>query len=220
MKVAHRFGFRSWGHYGHPCFSCCATGGDAGNLQDFDGASLLGLPWQSKTWELYDAACTATEHIFTIHTQADLQHLLGCLHYDKRSRGGRGRVLRIDAFTLKRGDRLEPSVVLPDVGLLDDKVVPAAGLQLTFWRVNDQTAVVHRNPMFGPLTMLSPQALAVDEMHCLHLGVFQVYILTVIWASIDANAWGVGDGLSDDALGAASALRIRHDLSLWYKAHL
>ena len=49
--------------------------------------------------------------------------ILRNLYYDSRiSGGGNGRCLKEDipGFSLLRGDRLEPSAVLPDVGLFEE----------------------------------------------------------------------------------------------------
>eukprot|EP00969_Alexandrium_andersonii_P219717 9704042-Alexandrium_andersonii.AAC.1 len=168
---------------------------------------------------MYNDACDAAEKRLHISTTRDLQRLIGTLEYDKRERGARGRALVKDTFGLKRGDRLEPSPSCPDTGAgLDEMVVPDGGLDLVFWRTADQTMCVHRCPLFGPHTMLGPELLLVDEMHCLHLGVFATFILTVLWDLISANAFEAGQCHNEEALAQQSALRLRYELFSWYKA--
>jgi len=70
----------------------------------------------------------------------------------------------------------------------------------------------------GNATKLSPMEILVDEMHCVHLGVFQKYILQVLWKCITCNVWDVGDGLPEGVVLAATAQRIRSDLWAWYRA--
>lgn len=221
-EFAHSFGFRTWTHHQHPCFSCCATGGPDGNIATFEGTSAVGVHWPLKTSASYEQACNSAEHSIHIESQLDLQRLLGALTYQKTKDLG-GRVLTTDMFNLKRGDRLEPSALCLDVGLLDTwaEQFPSGGVHLVFWRGEMRSdMLLHRCPLFGPITMLSPQELACDELHCMHLGVFQSYILAVFWGCITANVWGVGENLSDDRLIQSSALRLGYDLSRWYKVVL
>eukprot|EP00969_Alexandrium_andersonii_P311087 13745657-Alexandrium_andersonii.AAC.1 len=102
--------------------------------------------------------------------------LVGLLRFDKRSSGGKGLCLVSDVPSLKlrAGDRLEPSAELPDIGRFSTlKEYPVVA---TFWRSADQSLVQHRCPLFDPaLGILPYQSLVVDELHALHLGVYQEY---------------------------------------------
>ena len=151
-EIAHTFGFRSWGHYAHPCYSCNATGGPEGTWHAIDNVSMASLPWQPKTLATYEEACRRAEQRIIIRSRAELQMLLGCLKYDFRTKGFRGRHVCRDIFTLRHGDRLEPSATLIDIGALDEMVVPIGGLQLVFWRTSEQGMCTHRNPLFWPET--------------------------------------------------------------------
>ena len=52
--------------------------------------------------------------------------------------------------------------------------------------------MLRRNPIFSPEVGITPEgALHVDTLHTLHLGVFALYVHTVIWAAIETNFWHI-----------------------------
>ena len=89
-----------------------------------DGFSPLGMPFPDKTHAAYDQACRACELEVLVPDRATLEALRARLEDDRRPQGARGRALLADfpALGLLKGDRLEPSVLLPDVCAVDDWV--------------------------------------------------------------------------------------------------
>ena len=62
--------------------------------------------------------------------------------------------------------------------------------------------------------------LAADELHTLFLGVFQEYVVTVLWALIDADVFGIGRQAflsTQDAFTSRSGDRLRYEFSNWCK---
>ena len=99
--------------------------------------------------------------------------LIGLLTYDNR---GRALVRDVPALNLLAGDRLEPNPRLPDFAGFERLVPP---LHVLFWRPQSETLARHRCPIFG-VRGVSVQTLAIDMLHCLHIGVFQIIVLDVL----------------------------------------
>lgn len=211
-------GFPTWASRQHPCFACFCTGGPEGTMAALDGVSVLSLPWRTKGAAEYEEACRAAEVRVMVTSETQYQELLGRLFYDKRSQGSCGRALLTDfaALGLLRGDRLEPCHLHPNVSL--EHLPRRYPMALIFWRPERESLAKHRNPLFEPNTGITPLDFCIDEMHTLHLGTFQIYIVTTLWAAIVADVWQVGGGISDEAANERSALRMRHDLFAWYAA--
>lgn len=215
-EFSNTLAYPSWASHKHPCFACACTGGPDGDWQKIEGVSVVALPWAAKGSAAYSAACAAAEVRVTVPSAEVWQALLGHLRFDHRKAGSHGRALLVDFPTLglEKGDRLEPSPSHPDV--LVENHNPTFPLELVFWRPSAEGLCKHRNPLFHPSTMIEPEAMCIDEMHTMHLGVFQVYILSVLWGLVVADAWGAGGNLPEDAAHERSALRLRHDLFQWY----
>eukprot|EP00974_Lingulodinium_polyedra_P029610 2853052-Lingulodinium_polyedra.AAC.1 len=190
-EFAHTLGFPTWANHGNPCFACRCAGGPGGNFANFLGTSPLSVPFPLNDMASYNAACARCEKWVRVPDDAVLQRLLGILEYDKRRSGGKGRCAARDMpeLGIVKGMRLEPFAGLRDVAHLDTAVVPPGGLDLLFWDRTRETSVKRRNPLFGEGTRITPQSLAVDELHTLFLGVFQQYILAVLWAAIDEDVF-------------------------------
>ena len=215
-EFATSMGYFSWKHHKHPCFACACTGGPGGNIMNHDGVSALGLPWPPKLPEHYEEACQNAEVRVTVSSHDQLQRLLGHLEYDRRPNGSHGRSLAQDfaPLRLNKGDRLEPSEYSPDVGRIEE--ISTFPHDLVFWRVSCESICKHRHPLFHPRSMIGSDALVVDELHTLHLGVFANYVVHTLWQLIDADAWNLGSSLPPHVLSERSALCIRDELFTWY----
>ena len=76
----------------------------------------------------------------------------------------------------------------------------------------------HRNPLFSRRTHVLPTTICVDEMHALHLGVFQDYVLEVLWTCIDNDVWSLRSPQdSKEAFEIRSCHRLRMELFGWYR---
>ena len=219
MEFVTTFGFPSWGDKLSPCPCCWAT------MEDWDeiaGISLISLPWAEKTFQDYDAACTACEHWITIPDAAVHSAIKAALVFDKSTDGGgrkidaRGRALVIDfpSLGLKAGDRLEPHPGMMDIADFDR--LPVGSLAL-FWRRSSETGVRRRNPLFDEETGIVPSKVFYpDWLHDQALGVDKWYIVTLFHRLVSVNAFGVS-GRDAAARFQESANRIKDLLFPWYE---
>jgi hypothetical protein len=180
-ECAHTLGFPSWASKDFPCLFCDTT---LTKMFGFRGISLLELPWKEHDSNRYFEACAHCELEVIIPDLDKLVALRSALHYDKRKHGFGGRAFVDDKVPtiisnkgpLQRGDRLEPSPYMSDVGLLDK--VNTFPIILIFWRTFNETVCKHRNPIFDEELGIEPQrTLAIDPLHDIHLGVLQRYII-------------------------------------------
>jgi hypothetical protein len=214
------FGLPSWSSFYHPCVFCDTM---KANMYRFRGLSVLSTGWgDHDETATYEDSCRACE----IHVRvADDQQLallfrIGGLFYDKRKNGGMGRCLAnpVRCFGLLRGDRLEPSVELPDVGDLRSARPP---ITLTFWRRHMETQrcldrVLRRNPLFSAELGTSPQrTFAIDTLHTLYYGPIQRFVQCVAWRAIEGNPWGFRTGLEETLELGVARLRIDIFRCLW-----
>jgi hypothetical protein len=217
-EFALTMGMPTWAHHTHPCFACKCTGGGDGTMKQTQGVSVLGLPWAPKTDADYKASVATSMQTVTVASQAEHSRLLGSLKYDKSKQGSRGRTVMCDiaALNLQKGDRVEPSALCREVGSLDARAVfPHT---VNFWRPSRSELTRHDNPLFREGTHVTIQTLCADEMHTMHLGVFASFCVTVLWAVILQNVWGLSTDEADETRHRRLALRLRHELVSWYAA--
>ena len=216
-EFASTLGFRSWGHHACPCFKCTATGGPEGSMKRIDGVSAVTEPWALKDFAAWDAACRQCEVHVRLLNKTELDTLTGTLDFDKRSSGSHGRSLTMDlpCFKLRKGDRLEPTLTYPDVCQVD--ALTTFPTVLKFWRVGNQTMVRFRSPLFSRRSFLLPERICVDELHTMHLGVFQDYILAVFWQAIAADVWHIKGGLPEESYRLLMVNRLRAEITRWYQ---
>ena len=121
--------------------------------------------------------------------------------------------MSLPALNLKQGDRLEPPIELLDVGKFEKLQLPVT---VIFWRSANQSITLHRNPIFSRSLGCTLETLALDVLHILHLGVFKLYCMWVIWTSILANAYSV-DAVGRESLVELSLRKLKIELDEWYK---
>lgn len=210
-EFASSLGVPTWGALISPCPLCFV---EPPNMADATELSPLGIPGAPKNLATFEAACSACEIIKDLSAE-DLQLVENHLVYDKSKDGSRGRALIADLPTLglRMGDRVEPSIAVPDVGFL---VCLFGTLSVTFWRPSLETAYRHRCAIFGSSTRLSAWNLGVDWLHCLSLGVFQFWLAELIADLLACNAWCVaGAAAARYELGVA---HLREELFGWYRS--
>ena len=120
----------------------------------------------------------------------------------------------LDTLSLLKGDRLEPSSDLIDVGAFESLPLPTT---VVFWRVKNTTMTLHRNPIFSRALGCTISTIALDMLHILHLGIYKLYCRTVIWLLILGNAYDV-DYTGREALVELSVRALKVRLHQWYKA--
>lgn len=208
--------FPTLSHLYHPCMLCRSP---KEGLFELDGFNPVSMPYGSKSYRDLEDACAACE--IRISITADLHVAIRSrLTYDRRRVGLRGRFL-MQAVPgtdppLLRGDRLEPSIELTDIGEGFDNL-SAFPTTVTFWRVSRETFVYHRIPLWSPeIGATHDRCLAIDWMHSLSLGFFQSFLLVAIHRLISLDAWCTGERTEEGRL-AASTERIRNELTVFYR---
>ena len=117
---------------------------------------------------------------------------------------------------LVKGDRLEPSVLHRDVVSIDQR--RDFPFQISVWTWDPNSLCRHRNPLLDPSTYLTPDRFVADEMHTMHLGLFDRFCSTALWACVAENIFQVGIGRTMDHREEMMAQRIEKDLTAWYAA--
>ena len=126
---------------------CTSWNGHGPLLMSVIGLEYDRQPWPANSMDEYYNACADSEMPCEVDADnhSDLCELL---FYDKRKNGNEGLCMTADyePLLLLKGDRLEPTVVLPNVGnFFALNVVP---FSVMFWRTAHETATRHRNPFF------------------------------------------------------------------------
>ena len=116
---------------------------------------------------------------------------------------------------LLKGDRLEPTCDFADVHQIEEMPRTFKPFTVLFWRARKTAVVHHRNPILSRELGLSYSMFAIDVLHCLHLGVFLVWITRVLHVLIEIDAFGTHTTRKTDHL-AGSALAIKARLDKWY----
>ena len=179
------------------------------------GLSVIGFPWAKKGLTEYEATCRAAEITIDPLTPSLWKKLLANLSYDTRSTIHFGRCLVVDLpeHGLRRGDRLEPSVDIPDTG---DGLNARCPPRVVFWRHSSDLMTIHRNPVFDPETGVVPdKVLAMDWLHVMPLGVLRYFNGSLVWALISAGAWVRGN-VHATVLLERSVGRMKSELFAWY----
>ena len=154
----------------------------------FRGTSYMCLPWAAKTDEDYDNGCRRCEFKRTIENGAQHSILKMNLHYPKGN-AHPARCLRIHlpGFELLKGDRLEPSEVVPDTGVGFDQM-RSYPFVCTVWRRALETVSRHRNPLFD-IVGIGMATIMVDLLHTVYLGLLHRFIWRTIQVIIRDNAY-------------------------------
>jgi hypothetical protein len=209
------FGFNPWQSTMRPCLFCTSP---KSGLFVVNGLSPISAPFHENTdadYEISSALCEVKVEL----TRELHNHILPFLQYDKRSVGSKGRAVSRDiaGTPILAGDRLEPSDVLPDVGLFDD--IRKFPVTITFWRRSRETMVQHRNPLFSADLGISPvQTVTIDALHTLNLGVMQGYAKVVVWALFDAPVWANHCTNNEERL-KLSVVCMKAELDVFYRGH-
>ena len=84
----------------------------------------------------------------------------------------------VRTLVLREGDRIEPTVQLPNVAAFRDlQLAPHASYSAVFWRRSEETLTLPRNPMFDDsLGVAFHLVLTVDALH--------FFILELCWRSV------------------------------------
>ena len=207
------FGFATWQSKRSPCYGCWCTKANMTVDVGFGPGSPV---WPEFTFEDYLEACEKSEVFAVVRTVEVLTRLRSALWYDRRKQGKHGRVLRwgMPGLHLLEGDRLEPSVTVRDVGLIDTLGRDALPLTLTFWRVT-QDRVKHRNPLYDATIGVTPKIMATDQLHALNLGVLLKFSRELTWAMFWNGVWCTRAGKTQEEHLDLNVISLRSELTAW-----
>ena len=219
-EMATRLGLANWSTWSDPCFLCSCNRG-----QMLDREALTkhdaGLAWPLRTAAGYEADCRRCEVFLDVTTMSELEweDVKSALVMDVRKEGVKGLALNraFPRFGLKRGDRVEPSMHLMDWQTLYKRKPQG----LLFWRQSAETSVRRRNPLFQEsLHTHVTSSFAIDVMHSWCLGIFQQFVVAVLWKVLDSNLFPVqsrpGPGKEDKRKKCLKL--VVKDLLSWYKS--
>jgi hypothetical protein len=219
-EYAHTLGLPAW-NVNPPRHACPICSALKLTWCDPGGFNVLECPCPNKTYNDYDVACQACEIVVIITSAAVHRQIRNALFYDKRTNTivQGGRCLRIDLpdLNLNRGDRLEPTPTMVDIGN-DFDMLCTFPVTCLFWRPTAETQTKHRNPIFAAELGTSPgQTLGVDWLHCLSLGVFKPYCSYTIHCLVAVNAWGLDNALTEESKTLLSLRQLCVELKAWYR---
>ena len=205
-EFAASWGFPTWSAY-LPCFMCIT---DRLGMRDSKRDVVMR---RDTEYEEEVAKCEIWIAITTVEIQdcirfklQDHQHLKGyCLTDD----------IRTTTPPLRKGDRLEPSVGLPDIKMIFSIAKPFRPFRVCFWRIGEYTCVHHRNPVISRYLGISYSTFACDVLHCLHLGVFPMWMTRALHVMFACDCFETRASRKDDHL-IECALAIKERLAIWY----
>ena len=175
----------TWKSDEHGCLFCDASKADYYKVDGFNPGSFPHVRQTSESWE---AACRACEIRIWLNTKEELIDVASSLFYCPKRRG---RIVgdNYPLLGLQYGDRLEPFEGLEDHALFESLHPPCAAL---FWRISAETSVKRRTSILDPAIGVGIEAVMVDTLHCLHLGILQRYVSDTWWHFILADGFGTG----------------------------
>jgi hypothetical protein len=205
----HTLGFPSWNDSNSPCPLCFT---DKESMHKLPGFCSRRMPKQAKTSLHYDAACSACE-IRTVLAPGEVIRVRARLEFERRQGQSKGRVLQEDLpeLGLCKGDRVVPTPEFPDIGSLSPEEAPR---EVKWWRQSCETITKFRNPLFHPRTGITLLSLALDWLHILSLGVFQVILGHLLQRLLRRNAFRVR-GTSTNLMELGLSVLKGH-LGVWY----
>ena len=129
---------------------------------------------------------------------------------------GRGRCLQkhFPALGLRKGNRLEPTSSLPDVGLFESMTTPFV---CTFFVGDKNARVLHISP-FLRIPGVSLSTWCVDLLHTWHYGPMSTYIAHSIRQLLGTEIYKPGiEGLDKEESDKLSLLALKAELWMFYK---
>ena len=177
-EISHTFQVPQWSSGQEPCFLCKATRETV--YSQLSECTHRGLPWATKSWDSYEAACRKCETDVEL-TQTHWKKLKGILLADVQKQGSRGVALLCDypPLSLRKGDRVEPTEGMLDTHSVFSDVMPA---RVQFWRRSAESEALRRNPLLSPaLGTDLGTVVAIDVLHTLCLGIHAQFALGAMW---------------------------------------
>ena len=178
-----------------------ASVGSVGTWRETEGVSMFSSPWHARL-----SRCTMplARHAKAtcISKQSKICNCFGHLHT------GRRRARRTDHDDGHSRCRCRQETASSPTCWSSLKLEESASV--TVWNPSADTLARHRNPLFG--IDLRP-----DELHTMHLGVFQMFGHIVLWDIIICDVWHTSQGMGVQESDANGGLRVEYELSQWYQ---
>ena len=216
QELATTFGLSNWKTAIAPCCLCMAT---VRNMFNDENLQVDEPCWEDMTTDMYDDVCTRSEIVISASANLAKKKIIPALKYDRRKStdSSHGRALQWDIIgtvpALKKHDRLEPSLTLPDVAALEE--VTSFPIELTFWRPGVQQRTKHRNPLIDDTIGLGMLQILVDQLHALNLGVMKLFAQELLWLLMWTGVWVDRAGRVQDDWIACNLIVVRGLLSEW-----
>ena len=209
-------GFRQWGHDTFPCFACDVDACQITDRTSIEGISLDGGSWDDYSDQAYRRDISRSKIVITILDDNMRDAIKSALRY-RKSLLGRGLIsdLRMFEPPLWKGDRLEPTKVLLDVGEFEYTQTP---FQATFWRMREDDRVLHESPIFG-IPGLSTERHGICTLHTWHLGPVIRVVPVCLWFLLSTPLFNSFlPFLSNEDNIKIGMLQIKGKLLSWYKS--
>ena len=204
--------FGNWAQKDGPCLLCFCT---LETLYTIAGWSVLDKVSPLMDQDAYEEACDRCEH--GVQVTAANHKLIGDLLVWHKKKGIKGRIVAQDipAIGLLKGDRLEPSPTLPDIGNFE--IIASYPTRVVFWRSSGDPRVKHRNPLFNRSSGISPLYIVPDLLHCWYLGLLKTFTTELIWEMMLSGVWVPREGRQQKEFVEMCCPLIFSDLTEWYK---
>ena len=208
------FGFATWASKKAPCVMCLCN---KEQLYEIDGWDISESPFEDMSMDTYEAACNRCEQHVVV-TQAN-HKAIGLALAQSRKKGIGGRVISRDLPSvgppggLLVGDRLEPSMGLPDIDGFEE--INEYPFEVTFWRPSGDAQVKHRCPLFDRELGVTPFSLLVDLLHSFYLGVLKAFTTELIWELLLSDVWVDRKGRQAEEFLDMCAGMVHADLQTW-----
>jgi hypothetical protein len=126
----------------------------------------------------------------------------------------RGRALRsdLDAFRLKKGDRLIPTNGLPDTHAFEAASVPFV---VTFFRCGKRSRLTNASPLYK-IPGLTSDLLAIDLLHSWHLGGCAEFVGEALWFVVHSGLYTQGHNAPAADCEQVALLKLKADLWSYY----
>lgn len=202
------YGFPNWASVQRPCFLCNVAKDCLFQVGDL---SPVSCPARLNVDADYFSACDRCEVVVRITAEhhARLQRIL---RYDKRRGGSRGLALSQDypPLGLLSGDRLEPSTTMPNISVCSTTGVISR---------SESCFGAPPNPLFDVRLGLGPvQAMTIDTLHTMHLGVYAHWCKRAAWFLLEAGIWGAPSDPTEER-HQIGVLCMRTELSQFYEEY-
>ena len=205
-------GFKTWADTSDPCFCCTAEKDDMFNFPP----SIAASTWQDRDAATYDEQVQEALVHRRLEAGQDgvLARLIEHMHFDTRPKGFGGLVLKADfpELRLTKGMRLLEDGPVVDLHQVADIRTPCT---LSFFDCCGNHGLNFLCPLFS-IPGFTIEALCLDVMHVLDLGVTQ-YLIGAVFRELIENNFCGSDFIYVDMRRTANLKALRVRLRTYYR---